>query len=514
MTALFKHQQQALSWSKAINYNCALFWEPRTGKSRGTLEVFKDARTSTPNLRLFVACPMSLITNVWQRNVAEFTDLSFKPFKKITDFMNPPDVTALNFESVISAKQLVLIRKMLLAHPYLLAIDESTKIAEPKSLTTKTLLSLRPLVKHAMILTGSEIRNSELDYWGQISFIQPGLLPSSFYAFRNEYFYLTKQARDGGTIDLPQQEKYMTCDYVRDVIAKCEDFNLKRQATQVLMKYAKYTVLPFPAVKTVMQIIQQSSFHYVINPQKREKLINLIKPYCMWVKKRECFDLPPTVDQEREVFLTEPETKAYNDMEKYLVAQVGEQYAVATVALAKLMKLRQGCSGFFYDENNVALVSGHSKLNELAEVFEEMGKQQVVIYAEFKEEFEQIVAMIEKRGGTVATVYGETADRDASIRGFESGAVQYLVAHPRSAAHGLDFQFCSVMVFYSWSHSNDLMTQARERLMGPKQDKKALYIYLVAKRKNGEATIDQAMLDVVRGKATIQEIVYRIVRGQ
>ena len=236
MIELFKHQQQAILWAKSNNYNVALYWEPRVGKTRGTLEIFKEARKDNPSLRLFVMCPNSLVTNVWQRNVAEFTDLTFKPFKKITDFNNPPDVTALNFESVISAKQLALIRKMLLAHPYMLVIDESTKIAEPKSLTTKTILSLSPFCRHRMILTGSEIRNSELDYWGQISFIQPGLLPSSFYAFRNEYFYLTKQARDGGTINLPQQEKYMTCDYVRDVIAKCEDFNLKRQATQVLMK--------------------------------------------------------------------------------------------------------------------------------------------------------------------------------------------------------------------------------------------------------------------------------------
>jgi hypothetical protein len=45
-------------------------------------------------------------------------------------------------------------------------------------------------------------------------------------------------------------------------------------------------------------------------------------------------------------------------------------------------------------------------------------------------------------------------------------------------------------------------------------------VYLVAKRKNDKGpkdtdgrTIDQDMLDVCRGKATIQEIVYKIVKG-
>jgi len=481
MNKLFKHQQEALPFGKKNDFNIALFWEPRCGKTRGTLELFKEARKITPNLRLFVACPMTLINNAWKRNVTEFTNFSFLNFKKIKALQfatnKIPDIVALNFESIISKKQILQLTQMLRKNPFMFVIDESTKIAEPKSLTTKTILGLRYFCKHRMVLTGSEIRNSELDYWGQISFIQPGVLHKSFHAFRNQFFHLERKDKAGNTKIFQMQGQFVTREMYRNIMMQ--------------------------------------GWEYKITQQKREELINLIKPFCMWVKKKDCFDLPPTDDQEREIFLSDNETRAYREMEKDLVAEIGNDIAVAPVALAKLMKLRQGTSGFFYNEEQKALVSGRSKLNELEEVLEEIGKQQMVIYAEFKYEFENIVALINKKygPGRVATVYGDTIDRDDSIKQFEAGNVQYLVAHPRSAAHGLDFQFCSIMMFFSWSHSNELMQQARERLMGPKQDKKALYIYLVAKLKNGENTIDQDMLDVVRGKATIQEVVYRIVKG-
>jgi hypothetical protein len=511
---LFRHQQEAIEFGVSIGANCALFHEPRCGKTRTALEIFKEFKAQIPELKMFVACPGTLITNVWKKQVASFTDLSFQPFKLLG--CNIPDVTALNFESIISKKQLVQLKKLFTKHPYFCVIDESTKIAGPSSLITKTMLHLAPLFKYKMILTGSEVRNSELDYWGQISFIRPGLLPKSFFDFRRQFFELSKETKTGAIVKLPQQPQYMTWDYVRDIIAQSSaEYYLVKQATALLMKYQKQTYVPFPILKQIMQLVMSAGYQYKMEPSKRAQLINLVKPYCHWVKKADCFDMPPMVDQFLEIQLSKKECDIYRDMKNHLVAEVDGKKVAALVSLAKIMKLRQVSWGLFYDETKKPLVFGNSKLNALEDKLEELGNQQVIIYIEFEYETQSIVEMISKKFGAdkVVTHCGSTENKDNSIKRFESGEALYLIAHPLTTAYGFDFAFATTMIFYSIDYSNELHSQSRERLLGHKQTKKCLYIYFLAMMSE-ERTIDHDMLDVLNGKKTLQEVIYALARNK
>ena len=109
----------------------------------------------------------------------------------------------------------------------------------------------------------------------------------------------------------------------------------------------------------------------------------------------------------------------------------------------------------------------------------------------------------------VVTLYSETPDRDESIWRFKTGQARYLVAHPKSAGHGLTFVNCSVMVFYSLDYSYETHTQARDRIHRIGQNHSCLYIKLLA-----NDTIDGHLLKVLQKKQSLQEAVHALVRNK
>ena len=163
-----------------------------------------------------------------------------------------------------------------------------------------------------------------------------------------------------------------------------------------------------------------------------------------------------------------------------LAAEINGEMVTAEVALKKIMKLRQITSGFVYSEESMPIWfneieeafgdvkykrSTSSKLKELARVFEELGSRQAIIWCQFHSEIKAIEYLVSKKAKkTVVTLYSGTDDKDESIRRFKSGEAQYLIAHPKSAAHGLTFVNCTTSIFYSLSYSSEEHIQARDRV--------------------------------------------------
>ena len=204
------------------------------------------------------------------------------------------------------------------------------------------------------------------------------------------------------------------------------------------------------------------------------------------------------------------ERKAYKEMEDLLITEIDGVEVTAQIALTKLMKLRQVTAGFLYSATGAALqIGSSSKLKELEEVLEELGSQPVIIWVQFHHEVTAIQKLISDKYGAnqVTTLYSETPDRDESINKFKNNEVRYLIAHPRSAAHGLTFVNCSAMVFFSLDYSYEAHAQARDRIHRIGQSKSCLYVYLVAKD-----SIDEELLKVLQRKQSLQDVVYGIVR--
>lgn len=462
---LYKHQREAIRFAIQNDGNCAFFHEPGLGKTRTALETYKYFKIGNPSLKLFVVCPLSLVNAAWGEDIQKFTTFSYTPFKEIKDSL--PDIVIINYEGLISKRYLPQIQKMVMQHDFMCVLDESSRLKNHKSVTTKTLLRLTDYFHYRIIASGTPMPNSELELWGQINFVQPRLLHSSFYAFRNTYFHLERNGRT-----MIMQGTYMTREVMREILSK--------------------------------------GWKYTITPDKREELMDVLKPWTHWVKKKDALDLPEKIDEIREVTLNAKERKAYTEMKNHLVTEIKGTEITVQVALAKLMKLRQATAGFFYSEHGDALEIGKSsKLKELSEILEELGNQQVIIWVQFHHEVETIRRLIADRYGedSVATLYAETKDKDGAISRFKNNKVRYLIAHPKSAGHGLTFTNCSTMIFYSLDYSYESHAQARERIHRIGQKNSCLYIYIIAKD-----SIDEQLLMVLQKKQSLQDIVYAIVR--
>jgi SNF2 family DNA or RNA helicase len=468
---LFNHQQEALEFAIKNDGKCALFHDCGLGKTRTTLEVYGHFKAEETALKMLVVCPISLIHSAWGADIAKFTTFSAAPLRDLKTSRQPvklPDIIIVNYESLISKKIFPIIRDLIARHPFMGVLDESSRLKSNKSLTTKALLTLAPMFKHRVILSGTPMPNSELELWGQVRFVRPEAFDKSFYKFRNTYFHLERN----GEAMAPIQGKVMNRMMMRNI----------------MMQGWKYTITPF----------------------MREHIFHKIKPFTHWMKKDDALDLPEQIEQIREVSLSGPESEAYRDMKNYLVTEIGGQTIAAQVALAKIMKLRQVTSGFIYDAQSTAQVIGKTKLNELENVLEQLGEQPAVIFVEFHYEIEAISALIAKKYGAdqVATLYSGTENKEKSISDFQQGRVRYLIAHPRSAAHGLTFVNCSTMIFFSLDYSYEAHEQARNRIHRIGQKNKCLYIYLIAKN-----TIDEVLLGVLGKKQSLQDAVQLIVKG-
>ena len=460
---LFTHQAEAIAIANR-QANLALFHDPGLGKTRTVLEIYKMYKQRVPDLKLLVVCPLSIIDDAWMKNAKQFVpELTICNMRKAK---NPErfDILVINYEMLISAKKLAIITALVQAHPFAITLDESSRLKNPNAKTTKVLLSLRDDFLARLLMSGTPAPNGEHEYWGQMCFLEDGVIPGDFQEFRNRFFYLSR-----GSGESEQ----------------------------------KSSVGHRPG------LMMQEGWKIKITNEKREKLASQMSPWVHRVDKALALpDLPPKVEQDRRIKLTADERNVYYNMKKHLLVEVNDVIITAPQMLTKLMKLRQQTSGFIYDQTSEAHWYGNSKIRELEAVLEELGDQQVIIWCEFKEEIEKLKEVVK---GSSVTMYSQTESKADSLEQFQSGKAQYLLAHPKSAAHGLTFNNCSAMVYFnnSWSFENNQQTQDRNHRIGQEAEF-CLYIYLVV-----EDTIDTELIyPALRDKAGVSEDMLRRFLGR
>lgn len=460
--SLFAHQEAAAAFAANHQGSAALFHEMGLGKTRTAIEIYSRMRESNQSLRLLVIAPLSLLEAAWAEEVKRY-GYSYQNLRRFTDWTDPRiHVKIVNFETIIQEKNWKRILELLRDANWMCVVDESSRMKNPKSITAKTILKLRTFFKHRIVMSGTPAPNSEMEYWAQAEFVSPGIFASSFSQFRNSYFHL--EDAKGNAI------------HTNGMIMTKE---------------------------TMRALFQRRGAKYTLTDCNREKIMAKIGGIAHIARKKECLDLPDQIDEKRSVELGPGQKKAYQEMARHLVAEIREKTIAAPAALTKIIKLREIVSGFLLDsERKVAEIGECPKLEVLKEILDELGDKQAIIWCQFKWEIEKIASALSSLG-KVNTLYGDTADKDHAISTFISGEAKYLIAHPRSAAHGLTFVNCDTQVFFSMDWSWESYEQARGRTHRIGQTQKCTYVHIIA-----ENTIDEKIFDVVKKKASEQEILY------
>lgn len=455
MLKLYKHQEEAVNFIMRRGGVGALFMDCGTGKCLTALSIFSRLKELIPSLRLVVVCPLSLIESAWQLDIKQFTQFTFfsAHAKKLTDNITS-DIILINYESMLRNVNVInhIKRNMLV-------IDESSRMKNNRAQTTKKLLKLSVLPRFKLVMSGTPAPNSPSEYWGQMTFLSENILHKSFYAFRNIYFHLAR----GSEI---MQGKILSRQAARDIFSR--------------------------------------GWKYDITPENLAKIMERINPYVFRAKKETCLDLPDQVDEVRLVELSTEQRKHYNEMKRNLITELTGQHITATVALAKICKLREITSGFLLSGEKTLPIANPAKIKELLALLEELGPQQVIIWGNFVWEIEKIQEIL---GEKAASVYGKTDDKHSALEDFKSGKCQYLIANMNSIAHGVTLTNCSTQVFFSLSYSWEQYTQSKNRIHRIGQNNKCTYIHILAK-----STIDEQIYAILQRKGNMEQIAMEILK--
>jgi SNF2 family DNA or RNA helicase len=300
--------------------------------------------------------------------------------------------------------------------------DELTRAKNPKS---ERINSLRPLLKHQRRwgLTGTPRPNSLLELFAQVRLLDDGKrLGPSFTHFRNTYF---------------DKKDYMG-----------------------------YRWEPKEGAEKAVY----------------EKIADLT----LTLRAEDHLHIPETIVEDIEVPLPPHARKIYDQLERDLLAAIGDATVVAPNAGALSNKLLQVTGGNVYDEEKLTVHVHDAKINALLKLRKSLGKENVIIATNYIHERERVVAAL---GGTDASTFkGDIEDA------WNSGKITDLVADSRSLAHGLNLQVGgSTVIWYSPTYSREVYDQFNARVARKGQGAQPRVYRIIA-----SDTLDEAVIETLR----------------
>ena len=150
--------------------------------------------------------------------------------------------------------------------------------------------------------------------------------------------------------------------------------------------------------------------------------------------KEECLDLPDKTYLVRYFSLTSEQRKLYEEMKTTMMLDLEDDMVSTSIALTKLLRMRQICSGYCPTDQGGELRIAHKRLETLMDCVEEIDGK-VIIWAYFVDDIESIAAALRKEYGdeSVVTYYGKTEldERTQNIHRFENDPdCRFFVANP------------------------------------------------------------------------------------
>ena len=458
-TKPYAHQLSALekSWDKE---EYAYFMEMGTGKSKvlvDNMAMLYD--TGKINGALIIApkgvyrnwysgeIPNHLASHIdhktilWTATTSKTKDKEYQQLFKVDYDLH---ILVMNVEAFSTKKGLEFATKFLRCHNTLMTVDESTTIKTPTAKRTKSILLLGKLAKYKRILTGSPVTKSPLDLYTQCEFLNEELLGfTSYYTFRNRYAVM-KNANFGG------------------------------RRVQLVGGY-----------------------------QRLDELSRLLKPFSDRVLKENCLDLPAKTYIERQVELTEEQTKAYSTMKSAALALLKGKMATAPHVLTQLMRLHQITCGHLKNDDDTITEIKNNRITSLIELLEEV-EGKVIIWANYVYDIKQIVSAISKKYGedSIVQYYGAVAAdvRQENIEKFQDpdSPARFFVGNPQTGGYGITLTAANNVVYYSNGYDLEKRLQSEDRAHRIGQKKAVTYVDLIAPK-----TVDEKIRKALRKKINI-----------
>jgi SNF2 family DNA or RNA helicase len=249
-----------------------------------------------------------------------------------------------------------------------------------------------------------------------------------------------------------------------------------------------------------------SEFTWVPRPGAHAEAHKLLQPSIRY-EMRECTDVPPCTEQQREVELSAEQSKLIKDLKRDLTLQMERGVITAVNEAALRLKLIQISCGALYDADHKAhRVDASPRIAVLREVIEEAARK-VIIFAPLTSVVHMLYETLDDYSR--AMINGEVPPRvrDEIFRRFQKEKdPQILIADPGTMSHGLDLFAASVVCWYGATDKTELYLQANRRIDRPGQSVPTTIVQLAAtpvereifRRAANNTSMQGLILDLVR----------------
>jgi SNF2 family DNA or RNA helicase len=130
--------------------------------------------------------------------------------------------------------------------------------------------------------------------------------------------------------------------------------------------------------------------------------------------------------------------------------------------MALMMRIRQA----MIDPSLVGLSTKSTYFEVLNDLIEDLGTEQFIIFAHFHSTIDRIREVLDAQKVSSTELHGRVsaAAKDKAVSDFKDKKVQALVANPKSAGVGLDFQQARNVIFFELDHEVDSFWQGQDRV--------------------------------------------------
>ena len=350
-------------------------------------------------------------------------------------------ILLVNVEGFATPKVKAFVEKFVYtSRAFLLAVDESTTIKNPKAKRTKALVTLAKFAAYKRILTGSPVTKSPMDLYAQCGFMDKALLGfESFYSFQGRYA-ITRTQRMGG-----------------------------------------------------------HSFQQIVGYRNLDELSTKLEKFSYRVTKDEALDLPDKIYTVRHVSLTDDQIKHYMSLKNAAIALLDDGDLVSAPAvMTQLLRLQQVLCGHLMTDDGDLVEFKTRRIDALLETIEEMSGG-VIIWSRFRYDIRNIEAALKKAYGEDSTVnyYGDTSDsdRELAIKRFQDQDARFFVGNPQTAGKGLTLNAASNVIYYANDFNLESRVQSEDRCHRIGQKNTVTYVDFVSK-----GTVDEHIVKTLRAK--------------
>lgn len=435
-TTLYDHQTKAFAISTSID-NAALLMEQGTGKTLAAIATAGKRFIDGEITKLLVVAPNGIL-HVWKNEFEKFaafphnvvmltgTTETRKRGIELLKTLSPNNlsVAIINYESAWR-----LVDELTSWKPDMIICDESQKLKNGQTKQAKGLHTLGDIAKYKLILTGTPVTQSPLDFWSQYRFLDKRVFGTNFYKFREKYAIM------GGYEG-------------KQVVGYKNTNDLAEKAHSVAYRVTKEECLDLP--DEVDQIVYA----------------------CLNSDAKNIY-----MEMERKMF-AEIEGKEVNA-------------SIVLTKLLKLQQITGGF--VHSDDGTVVSVSSAKldAFRDLVESYPK-GKK-LVVFANFRAEIDGIVKVIQELGRTVAVFTGDTPmdAREQINKDFqEKPDPEILVLQAQTGGRGITLTAADTAIFYSLNFSLENYEQAKARIHRIGQTNKVTYVHILTKDTVDETILD------------------------